>query len=271
MKLITWPIIGLYLRYRYWAKYLKKLYIRAYTSLCHQKISSQTHNLGFENSALLATLYTTQLTSLRESHSKALYVLGIFIDLSKAFDTIDHEILLKKLYHYGVRGIPYSLLSSYLKNRLQYVKIEEYESEKLEIKYGVPQGSVLGPLLFLLYINDIKHVIRGYGNLEIILYADDTNIFVACDNPTSGQKLANKILAIITEYMRCNLLHINLDKSCYMLFPPSKQVLNRTSNKESKSISQALKPEIKLYIGQNQIKEVTDTRFLGIQFDPLLN
>ena len=64
---------------------------------------------------------------------------------------------------------------------------------------------------------------------------------------------------------------ISLDKSCYMLFPPSKQVLNRTSNKESKSISQALKPEIKLYIVQDQIKEVTDTRFLGIQFDPLLN
>ena len=125
-----------------------------------------------------------------------------------------------------------------------------------------------GPLLFLLCINDIKHVIREHENLEIILYADDTNIFVACDNPTSGQKVANKILAIITEYMRCNLLHINLDKSCYMLFPPSKKVLR--SNKESKSKSQALKLEIKLYIGQNQIKEVTDTRFLGIQFDPLL-
>ena len=123
---------------------------------------------------------------------------------------------------------------------------------------------------WFLVINNIKHVIRGYENLEIILYADDTNIFVACDNPTSGQKVANKILAIITEYMRCNLLHINLDKSCYMLFPPSKKVFNLWSNKESKSKSQALKPEIKLYIGQNQIKDVTDTRFLGIQFDPLL-
>ena len=248
----------------------KIIYSRLYKFMSSKDIISDSQ-FGFRKQHSTSHAIHHSVNFIKESHSKALYVLGIFIDLSKAFDTIDHEILLKKLYHYGVRGIPYSLLSSYLKNRLQYVKIEEYESEKLEIKYGVPQGSVLGPLLFLLYMNDIKHVIRGYENLEIILYADDTNIFVACNNPTSGQKLANKILAIITECMRCNLLHINLDKSCYMLFPPNKQVLNRASSKESKSISQALKPEIKLYIGQNQIKEVTDTRFLGVQFDPLLN
>ena len=103
------------------------------------------------------------------------FACGIFVDLQKAFDTVDHQILLNKLNHYGIRGIPNFWFKSYLSCRSQYVSISGYDSTIKLIKYGVPQGSVFGPLLFLIYINDLHHAIK-YSMVHH--FADDTNLLV---------------------------------------------------------------------------------------------
>ena len=99
--------------------------------------------------------------------------IGVFIDFQKAFDTVNHEILLNKLNHYGIRGCINEWFKSYLKDRKQFVSIDGFNSSEAILKHGVPQGSVLGPLLFLIYINDLNQAIK---NCLTYHFADDTNL-----------------------------------------------------------------------------------------------
>ena len=177
----------------------KILYSRIYSSLCNKNILSETQ-FGFRKDHSTNHAIEYSVDFINKSHLKQKHVLGIFIDLSKAFGTIDHKLLMHKLYNYGIHGTAHDLLHSYVNNRYQCVKIESEISVELLVKYGVAQGSVLGPLLFLLYINDLKNVI-GQSNCRIIMYGDDTNIFIAYDTIDDVTTLANTYLDKVESYI----------------------------------------------------------------------
>ena len=145
------------------------------------------------------------------------YGCGIFIDLKKAFDTVNHDILLHKLEHYGIRRTSLGWFTSYLNGRSQYVSCNNTTSEIKPIVCGVPQGSVLGPLLFLLYINDLSNKLSFY------LFADDTNMFFESDNLGTLQKTVNHVMNLKTSYV------VKYQPSCLKCFQNEFRHLSVTS------------------------------------------
>ena len=152
-----------------------------------------------------------------EKNTKAIdegkYSIGIFLDLSKAFDTIDHKILIKKLEHYGIRGVAKEWFENYLYNRKQIVKYNEVQSEEMTIRSGVPQGSVLGPVLFLLYINDIQYC---SGVVSIVLSADDTNILYSHTCLKKLNEIIQTEMNYITDWLNVNKLSINTERPYFL-------------------------------------------------------
>ena len=137
-------------------------------------------------------------------------LVGIFLDLKKAFDTVDHRILLDKLYKYGIRGVALNWFKSYLTNRKQYVCINECSSEIKSITCGVPQGSILGPLLFILYMNDLADV---SDKLFTILFADDTTILIEGNDLHSLINSLNYELEKLNIWLKSNKLSLNVSKN----------------------------------------------------------
>ena len=133
----------------------------------------------------------------------------------KVFDTVNHSILLKKLEHYGIRGVELSWFSSYLSKRKQFVSVNGSTSDYLEVSYGVPQGSVLGPLLFLIYINDLPSVSKV---LSFYVFADDTNIFYSSRDLITLQKVMNRELKKVKKWLDANQLALNIDKTKFVIF-----------------------------------------------------
>ena len=134
---------------------------------------------------------------------------GLFIDFKKAFDTVDHHILISKLEHLGIRGTPLALIKSYLANRTQYVVFNGKESSQHGITVGVPQGSILGPLFFLIYINDLSNV---SSFIRCILFADDTNGFASSKDKGDLYRTMNSVLVRLSKWFAHNKLTLNYEK-----------------------------------------------------------
>jgi len=177
------------------------------------------------------------------------YTMAVFLDLSKAFDTIDHNILLTKLQWYGVRGIVLDWFKSYLHNRTQYVQYNDAKSETQTIPCGVPQGSVLGPLLFIIYTNELPNCL---SHCQAILFADDTTLYLSSNDINYLYKSVNDDLRSLSEWFKLSKLSLNVGKTHYVIFNYDKKLVPNDCH---------------LRIGTDTLERKNTVKFLGMYID----
>ena len=232
------------------------MYNRVYKYLCEEKLL-YSKQFGFQKGHSADHAIVHLVDQIYESFENDNYTIGVFIDLSKAFDTVDHSILLKKLEMYGVNTTNLTWFASYLNCRKQYVKIaESADTFKKDIKCGVPQGPILGPLLFLLYVNDLPN---SSNVLVPIMFADDTNFFFEHSNINTLFKTVNHELIKIKEWFSANKLSLNVGKTKFLLFHKSGKKYSIPSHLPT------------LKINNHDIERVNTMKFLGVLSDDNLS
>lgn len=192
---------------------------------------------------------------IREALDEGEHVIAVFLDLRKAFDVVSHSVLLRKMECYGIRGVVKQWFTSYLTERKQAVKMDGEISHYKQIVCGVPQGSVLGPLLFLIFINDLK-VTADYESCKYFLFADDTTVLVRSPDISSLVHKVNNQLSTMAQWFQVNRLSVNLNKTMYMFFTLHKHLYSSS---------------LQITINGEEIKRTTSTRFLGVIIDDQLS
>ena len=173
------------------------------------------------------------------------HAIGVFLDLSKAFDTVNHVILFKKLKHYGIRGLALEWVKSYFSERKQFVEFKNVRSSPQAISCGVPQGSILCPLLFILYVLDLNNA----SILDAVLFADDTKLLVSHNDPVYLINTLNRELNKLSTWFAADRIFLNLSKTNFMVLKPWQK-------------KQSL--EFQVSVNEQSILHVSETMFLGV-------
>ena len=233
----------------------KIVYKRTYNFL-NESGQVYTSQYGFRSGHSCQDAVAELVGEITRNKDMGLHTIGVFLDLSKAFDTLEHQVLLDKLSKYGIRGTPLDWFRSYLTGRKLRVKCmiestqkQEY-SDYCDVEYGTPQGSCLGPLLFLVFVNDL------HRNLELcydIQFADDTTIYKGHRNMRYLKWCIETDLKNVSYWFRANKLTLNVSKSVYMIF----------SKKDQK--------DLVIELGDIKLPRVPSTKFLGLWIDENLN
>ena len=234
------------------------VFSKIFEKLVHKRISKfiskykliNDNQFGFQKNKNTSDAILEFLDNIYDSLNNNQHHLAIYLDFSKAFDTVSHDILLKKLSHMGFRGNIHSWLYSYLTNRKQYVSINDSNSKTSLTNIGVPQGSTLGPLLFLLYINDMANSLT---NTKILHFADDSTLHINFNKKVDISYQINNELEAINNWLRTNKLYLNVNKTKYMII-----------NNRDKP------PDLNLRIGNSIIERCDVHKFLGVHIDDRL-
>jgi Reverse transcriptase (RNA-dependent DNA polymerase) len=252
------------------SKVLEKIICTRLTSFLESNNLISKSQFGFRKHHSTIHPIIHLLNEVTKASNQKKFSLAIFCDLRKAFDTCDHQILIAKLSKIGIRGKELDWFISYLEDRKQFVKIEEAESDLLSIKKGVPQGSILGPILFLIYINDLPEC----TSMKTLLFADDTTLSESCDTVAELIQKVNTEFHKVVTFFREHKMALHPGKTKFIIFNANEQLLanqdvNIVINNNNFGENE---PNLKFNIERIcNLSEVPAIKFLGVSLDPKLN